>query len=299
MAHPTTVDALTLGDHVCWTFDDHERHLNALARFVQGGLAQHHQVLYLTDTFLPQAFLAALGAYGVDVDGPRRDGQLQVSTSDESYLAYGAVDPEHALRGWSKAIDDAHAQGYTGLRVAADMGWSVHQVSGVERLAWYEAQANRIFSQGRAMVLCCYDRRLFTTAELERLSRAHPGTAQAGAGVKEHWRPLLRMRRAPDALVLSGNADSSNREALAVMLDHLLEDTPAGVDTVTVDVSDLTLTDMDAARLLVCAVNTAPARVHLAGVGDPLADLLTLLDLRPVPLPLDGCSSGDQRRFIA
>ncbi|GAA0382642.1 hypothetical protein GCM10009530_36800 [Microbispora corallina] len=278
MADPTTVDALSLGDHVCWTFDDHERHLEALARFVRAGLAQDQKVLYLTDTFLPAAFLAAVETYGVDADDARRSGRLVVSTADESYLARGAFDPEQALRGWTTAVEEARRQGYAGLRVAADMGWTVRPIPGIDRLAWYEAQANRIFSQGEALALCCYDRRLFTARELERVGMAHPGTAQADAGSGDEWRPLLRMRRTSTGLSLSGEADMTNRDALATVLRHLVEDVPTGNDPVVVDVSGLTFADLGAARALASAVTSSGGRMRLEGSGPFLVDLLAFLD---------------------
>ncbi|GLW07174.1 hypothetical protein Misp01_23040 [Microtetraspora sp. NBRC 13810] len=286
MADPTTVDRLAPGDHVCWTFDDHERHLKALARFVRSGLNRNDQVLYFTDTFLPDAFLAALDAYGVAVAAPQRTGQLQVTIASESYLAGGAFDAERALRGWNKAIDEARGQGYAGLRVAADMGWTVRPVPGVDNLAWYEAQANRIFSGAEAIALCCYDRRLFTAAELDRVGAAHPGTARAGAGSVEEWTPLLRMRRSGPMLTLTGEADLSNREALSTVLAHLLADAGDHEGPVTIDVGGLTFVDIGTARLLAAAVQADPARVRLVGVGSPVADLLAVLDHDPVPLPV-------------
>ncbi len=295
MADPTTVDRLLPGDHVCWTFDDHERHLRALVRFVRTGLAHGDQVLYFTDTFLPPAFLAAAQAYGVEVRQPLSTGQLRVTGADGSYLASGPFEPERALKGWTTAIDQARADGYGGLRVAADMGWTVRPVVDVDRLARYEAQANQIFSGGYAMALCCYDRRLFTHAELERISAAHPGAATAGAGSLEEWAPLLRMRRTPRGLVLNGAADRTNAEALAAVVEplvtevlaadaspapaaghtsHTSDDGDAG-GAVVIDVTGLTFADLATARLLAGAVEAAAGRLRLEG---SLPDVPAALD---------------------
>ncbi|MBB2909665.1 ABC-type transporter Mla MlaB component [Streptosporangium becharense] len=292
MADPKTVDRLVPGDHVCWTFDDHERHLKALVRFVRTGVSQNHQVLYFTDTFLPRAFLVALEAYGVEVAGPQHSGQLQVAIANESHLTSGgAFEAERALEAWSTAIENAREQGYAGLRVAIDMGWIIGPEPGTDqlaRLARYEAQANRVFSEGYAIALCCYDRRLFTAAELERLGAAHPGTARAGAGATEEWEPLLRVRRTGAGLTLAGEADETNRDALAAVLEHLVEDAAAGDGPVTLDVAGLVSADLSAVRLLAGAVRSAPARIRLAGVHPPLTDLLAAFD--PDERSLDGLS---------
>ncbi|NUW30971.1 MEDS domain-containing protein [Nonomuraea sp. SMC257] len=281
MAHPTTVDHLLPGDHVCWTFDDHERHLSALVRFLRGGLERGEQVLYLTDTFLPDAFLAAAQAYGVDVREPERTGQLQVTTAEKSYLAGGAFEAERALDGWRAAIARARGQGYSALRVAADMGWTVRATPGVERLARYEAQANRIFAGGYVMALCCYDRRLFTSAELDRISAAHPATARAGAGAHEEWAPMLRVRRDPEGLKLAGAADRSNSEALASVLHDLVADArllPDGAAPLVVDLAELTFADTAIARLLASAAAAVPGRLVPRGARPALAELLAVID---------------------
>lgn len=281
MAHPTTVDHLLPGDHVCWTFDDHERHLSALIRYLRGGLERGEQVLYFTDTFLPDAFLAAAQAYGLEVREPERTGQLQVTTAEESYLAGGTFDAERALEGWHTAIGEARGQGYSALRVAADMGWTVRATPGVERLAWYEAQVNQIFSDGYAMALCCYDRRLFTSAELDRVGAAHPATARAGAGSHEEWAPMLRIRRTFEGLALTGAADRSNSDALEATLRHVVADAHRiadGAAPLVVDVADLTFADTAIARLLAGAVAAARGRLLLRGVRPTLHEMLSVID---------------------
>ncbi|WP_101785021.1 MEDS domain-containing protein [Nonomuraea indica] len=282
MADPTTVDRLLPGDHVCWTFDDHERHLRALVRFLRKGLEHHQKVLYFTDTFLPPAFLAAAQAYGAEVRQPLHAGQLHVTTAEESFLSGGSFEPERALNGWTAAIDQARTEGYAGLRVAADMGWTVRPLVDMDELTWYEAQANQIFSAGYAMALCCYDRRLFTHAELERISAAHPGAARAGAGSDEEWDPLLRIRRTPDGLSLDGAADRTNHDALAAVLGPLAAEATSGAPVV-IDVAGLAFADVAAARLLAGVVAAGRGRVLLRGPRPALTELLALVDSLHAP----------------
>ncbi|MFG3436788.1 MEDS domain-containing protein [Nonomuraea sp. NPDC047897] len=277
MADPTTVDRLRPGDHVCWTFDDHERHLRALVRFLRKGLEHDQKVLYITDTFLPPAFLAAAQAYGVEVRQPLNDGQLHVTTAEESFLSDGSFEPERALKGWTAAIDQARAEGWSGLRVAADMGWTVRPLVDMGELARYEAQANQIFSAGYAMALCCYDRRLFTHAELERISAAHPGAARAGAGSVEEWEPLLRIRRTPDGVSLDGAADRTNCDALAAVLDPLAAAADDSDTPLVIDVAGLTFADVATARLLAGTVAAGRGRILLRGARPALVELLAVI----------------------
>ncbi|MFD0664045.1 MEDS domain-containing protein [Thermocatellispora tengchongensis] len=159
--------------------------------------------------------------------------------------------------------------------MAVDMGWTARLAPGLDRLVSYEREVNRIFSEGYAMALCCYDRRLFTAAELERLGAAHPGTARGGAGTDEEWTPLLRMRREGGVLTLSGEADATNQDALRVMVEDVVESARDAGGHAVIDVSALTFADLAAVRLLAGAVTAGSAR--LRGAGPWLTDVLALV----------------------
>jgi anti-anti-sigma regulatory factor len=277
VADPTTVDHLLSGDHVCWTFNDDDRRLTAMARFVYAGIRRRDKILYFTDSLAPTALLAGLEARRVDMARPLDTGQLRVTSVNDAHLAGGEFDPDAMLRTWVREIASARDEGWKGLRVVADMSWAVRPLSGVDRLAWYEAQINRLSADGYAIALCQYDRRLFSPEELRRFAAAHPGTA--GASADEHWAPQLRITRTtdPPGLRLAGEADISNRYALATVLDSLIDDLPDSAASLTIDLSELQFADGAAAHLLLRATHPVPTKVQLSGCSPRLAKLLDLV----------------------
>ncbi|HEX2774627.1 MAG TPA: MEDS domain-containing protein, partial [Micromonosporaceae bacterium] len=193
MADGATVDRLRLGDHVCWTFDDDRERSEAMAGYVRAGLRQMQKILCFTDSMPTSTLLGELEARGVAVDAGLRSGQLAVSTSDDTYLTGGRFDPAAMLRRWGCEFAQASHEGYTGVRAVGDMSWGQRPVPGTEHLSSYEAEFNRVLSDGFGMGLCLYDRRLFSDSDLSRVVSAHPGTVGPRAG--RDWVPLLRMVR--------------------------------------------------------------------------------------------------------
>lgn len=256
------VDLLAPGDHVCWIFEQDDEYLPAMARFVAGGLRERQRVVYLTGSVPSEAVVAGLASHTLGVPDAVCSGQLRLDP------AGGRLDPAGMTAAFARDIDQAIADGYTGLRLVADMGWA----RGETYLTGYEERANELFLDGRALAVCLYDRRLFAAAGLHAVSHAHPSTC--GTYVPESWAPMLRARRTgPASVSLSGEADLSNRGALGGVLDVLLAEADGA--PVRLDARDLTFLDAGAAGLLARAAETATDGVVLAGATPAVVQVLT------------------------
>jgi len=281
MMDPTTVDRLISGDHVCWAFDDDTEHLTAVARFVQAGLARHQKVMYLTGAAPPPTFRDALSRVGAAPEAQADNHQVQINLVSD--LPLNLLDTSRLLDHWTHAITEAHVEGYAGLRVATDMSWAAASLPDLYPLVQYEAQASRLFADDYATMVCFYDRRLFSSTSLNCIGSAHPGSSEITAGAPEAWQPLLRMRRTsdPPGLALSGEADLSNRYALAATIAHLPEDVASEAPLV-IDLSDLTFADVGTMRLFVQVAEASATGLRLVGCSPPLLRMLRLLDVRQV-----------------
>jgi hypothetical protein len=267
MAGTGLLDRLELGDHLCLTFDDDDARLTAAAGYVRAGLRADQRILYFGDE--PDRVRAGLGADGAAAVA---SGQLRLATPYDSYLIPGLFDPLATIDGWRTEAAQARADGYRGLRAMGDMSWAARPVPGADRLAWYEANVNRVFAEGAAMAVCLYDRRLFDDLALRRISEAHPGTVTPGAGAAVAAEPLLRIRRTTDpaGVRLDGEADLSNRAAVFAVLTRLAGDAGPSAGPLTVDVSGLRFADAATARLL---IGVAPW-VRVVGCSGALRRLL-------------------------
>ncbi|MEV4349822.1 MEDS domain-containing protein [Actinoplanes sp. NPDC049596] len=266
------LDQLELGDHVCWTVDDDEVRLDAIADVLQTGLRSRQKVCYLGDQ--PAAVLARLSARGVTTRNALATGQLIADTAEGSYLAGGSFEPEATIEQFLAEKARTRQQGYLGLRVVGDMSWAARGVPGSDRLDWYEARINEIFVDGFVTGVCAYDRRLFDLLTLRRLTLAHPGAA----GPLLPFDPASSLRcgrtTGPFGIRLTGEADMSNRLALQSVLEAMLRDLPREGAPAIVDVTGLTFADTAAARIIIQAVADSQGQVQVLGCTPVVARLL-------------------------
>ncbi|GAA3125086.1 hypothetical protein GCM10010466_14920 [Planomonospora alba] len=295
----TAVDRLAPGDHVCWAFRGDDERLTTMLDFVDAGLRAGEKVMCFTDGTAPRTLRSALADRGVDVGTAGALGRVAFHTADDSYLATGRFDAEAMLDGWRGQLVRTRREGYPGLRVIADMAWAARspRVDGTERLAWYEAQAGRIFADGYATVVCMYDQRLFADDRLRGIAAAHPATVSPRTA--DDWRPRLRLARTADpvGLRLTGEADRTCRDALEAVLAGLAEDLPAD-GPVTVDLGGLAFADAGCAAALARAAGALPYGMRVVGASAALRRLLGLVGAgaRGLTVPLGAGGDAPARR---
>jgi hypothetical protein len=277
------VERLQLGDHVCAFIDGRDDGLELIARTVAAGLADGDKVMVFTESLLPAAVFAGLRARGVPVERVGQAGQVRLLAARNAYLPDGWFDPRRMLDSLVEEIDRAVAEGYRGLRLVGDMVWALDETAGVEQLAWYEAQVNRVYMQGRALGLCLYDRRAFGSQLLQEVACAHPAVTGVGAGTGEV--PLLRIRRSSDpyGLRLTGEADLSNRQAVAAALEGLLAEQPDPDEPIVVDVAGLRFADVATVALLAGLALRVPAGVQLTGCHGAVSLVADRLGVARIP----------------
>jgi hypothetical protein len=228
-----------LGEHISFPFDSDAATLSFTAGFVANGIRRHHRVVLITHALAPADLHALLAprvpAFAAAVDA----GQVLVLPATAAQLLGGSFDPDRMVTDFDVLIARTRQDGYAGLWVSADMSWATPDVPGVERLFDFEAASSARLVGGPVAAVCQYDRRLFDAAFVDQACARHPLTPGQA--------PLRFAANAgPGVLVMSGEADLTNREALAAVLDPL-----AGMeDDVTVDAAAVRFADAGAAQLL-------------------------------------------------
>jgi anti-anti-sigma factor len=272
MADAAVLDRLRPGDHVCWTFDDDHSRMDVTAAFVRSGLTAQHKVVCRWDS--PAALLSGLRRHGVDTEAALSTRQLEVDSTESTYLVDGAFSAELSIDGWNRQIAQARLDGYRVMHALGDMSWAARPYPGLDQLPSYEAKANRIFADGFVIGVCLYDRRLFDPLAMRRVTAAHLSTVAPEADCDVL--PLLRILRTHDPIGvrLEGEADLSNRYAMAAMLGPLLEEADPEGAPLTLDLSDLRFADNAATRILARAVIRAGDRVRVVGHTPALGRLL-------------------------
>ena len=142
---------LTPGDHVAWAVDGVHPPAEALVPFFEEGAARRERLILVTDS--EQDALAGLGRRDELVDR----GQLRLQSADQTYQLVLAGDPWGQAALFRDEADRALADGFSGIRVWADMTMLAADPGRRGRLLDYETAAESIFRERPATGLCAVD----------------------------------------------------------------------------------------------------------------------------------------------
>ncbi|MFL5897102.1 MAG: MEDS domain-containing protein [Solirubrobacterales bacterium] len=254
--------------HACWGFDRRQEFLDAALEYLTDGLREGQRIAYVGSEPLAEQRerLEPLGGVGSMID----EGALQLFELRDLYEVGRPVDAGAQLASYAAATDAALADGFTGLRVAAQVTnllaepatWDAH-------LRW-ESVADRFMSVRPLSALCGYQRDLVPERMLGELSAVHPETNAAAAEVPFH------LFASEGEMVLSGEVDHFS----AAVLDRVLGVACDGAEPVDLDLWELGFIDHRGLEVLArhtrrlaaaagCSVrNTPPVVERLCGLLD-------------------------------
>ncbi|WP_199195792.1 MEDS domain-containing protein [Nocardia sp. MDA0666] len=218
------VRGLGLRDHVCWAYTGVAEFRARAAEFLADGLDAGCRVRYTRP-----------GAVGDIADDLRelagwsealRDGSAEAVSLEDLYGADEVLDPAGQVRAHAEATERAVADGFRGLRVAADCTSLVGTATRLAVLARYEHLMDRYMAGHPFSALCGYDRSAVEAGVLAQLACLHPCTDAGAAGFR-----LYAPLSASHTVALAGELDLSTREVLAPTLERF-EVKPEGGDVV-------------------------------------------------------------------
>jgi hypothetical protein len=185
-----SVDGIGHGHHACGVFSSDAERQEVAVDYVSHGLRSGDRLWYVADTPSTGQAVERLRAGGLDVDDALTGGQLAVLIAEEFFVGgarrsgrpagrrraeRSAEWPAERLR---RAIEQALADGYAGLRMAAEMSWAASGTRWARRsvqLAEFERAAGQLVRSHPVACLCSYDRRLFGSDRLGSLVALHTG----------------------------------------------------------------------------------------------------------------------------
>ncbi|MCW2577785.1 MAG: hypothetical protein JWR66_3815 [Modestobacter sp.] len=160
-------------DHLCWVFDDASSFAPVARQFLADGLARGERLLFVGDAEGIDA-LRQPATVLPDVGELVARGVLHVVPVDGAYRT-GQFDADRQLEFYDGATRRAVADGYTGLRVVADVTPLAVDPGGEADLVRWEHLADDFFAHGPGMsAMCAYRRGRVDPAVLAAAAAVHP-----------------------------------------------------------------------------------------------------------------------------
>lgn len=235
----STAGSLGSNGHACWAFDRSQEFTDAALEFLEDGRRMGQRLAFIGNGPVEE-HRERLDDFG-DVGGLIDSGALQLFSLADIYAVEEPVDTDARLATYAAATDRARADGYRGLRVAAEVTGLVADRSEWEAHVRWESIADRYMAERPFAALCGYDRRAVPEKLLGDLAAVHPASNGAASIVP------FRLFTDSGALVLAGEIDMFSAEAL----DRLLGLVVSGDEPVTLNLGELEFIDHHALRALV------------------------------------------------
>src|SRR5688572_15842010 len=176
---------MSWGTHFCMFYDTKEDLLNVLLQYFKAGLENNESCLWVTpEPLSPEETKRAMRQAGLEFERHLAEGQIEIVSYKDLYLAGGHFDTQQVLQGWIDKHDQAIAKGYTGLRCTGNTFWlEKHQW---DSFAKYEAEIDRVLSKLQIIVLCTYSLERCSAVDVLDVVHHHQFTVAKRNGVWEH-----------------------------------------------------------------------------------------------------------------
>lgn len=201
------------GDHLCLFYErDPSEQMPALVPFIQDGLSNDEQFIYIADDQTVEELTERLHESGINVAQESRRGALNLWTRRE-WRQPGKLSSKNKSFQVRQLLEEAARAGFKGSRFAVEMTWALGPDIEPADLEHWEATLNNIFVSGvRGRIACQYNRSRLSPEVLLAAFRTHP-IAVLGDQVSPNW-----FYEAP--LVLGEKSDAARVEWMISVLER-------------------------------------------------------------------------------
>ena len=212
---------LGLHGHACWVYGDEAEFRAGALPFLEDGVELGQRLMYVGPGSVEKLRKDLEGLRGLD--HLLASGGLRIMPLENAYEMGEPVDPVSQLTLYSAATSSALVDGYTGLRVAAEVTSLVLDAELWPTHVQWESVADRYMAKNPLAALCCYDRRALPDEILADLACVHRSSNRSPALAP------FRLYAGREGLCLAGEVDSFAAEDLSRLLAAA---TPPGSDLV-------------------------------------------------------------------
>jgi anti-anti-sigma factor len=246
------VPAAGPADHLCWVYEDGPEFDGAVAQFAAGGLDRGERLL-----LVGERIVESLHTRRDDVDALIARGALETRTLDGAYDSTTEFAPDEQLAFYQAEIRRAHADGFTGLRVVAEVSALADDEHRAALVRWEHVADDFAASGSGFSAMCAYRADLGTEA-LSDVAAVHP-LVHAHDGV-----PPFRVFVDDHRIALAGSIDTFG----AGRLSRVLASSAVRPPTAVLDLGAVDFVDVAACRTLAgWARGLAQRSIRLEVVG--------------------------------
>lgn len=201
---PLSVEGVSprCGDHICGFYRDAAERNALTVPFIGEGLVAGDLCAYFVDEQTAKDFKQRLQAQYSQTAAALASGQLEITSSRQTYLLDNHFSPERMLGLLRAKIAQVPPNSDVICRVCGEMTWALSGLPGVEDLLEYEARVNYLSNEPQ-VAICLYNVGKFGGDIIIQLLKTHPLVIMSGMVIEnpyyippERYLRQLRERRA-------------------------------------------------------------------------------------------------------
>jgi hypothetical protein len=166
--------------HVCAFFTTPDEEYRVMLPFVREGFERGDRSVHFVDQTRRDDHRARLREAGLDVDAAEHSGQLEVRSSQETYLRHGHFDPEAMLARIEETLDVGASEGFPLTRLVGHAEDVLDDAFDAVAFLEYESRLNQVLLRYPDPVICTYDARRMGAGIALDVLRTHPAVIIAG-----------------------------------------------------------------------------------------------------------------------
>ena len=160
--------------HICAFFNDFDEQHRVLRSFIKEGFERGDKAFHIVDPSLWEDHLQRLAQAGIDVEGARGTGQLEMRRWQDAYLRDDCFDQDAMLTLLEEVLQSAAAAGNPLVRFVSRVEPSLVAKAGEDNWLEYETRVNYAVSKYNDPVICTYDLTNFSASLVMDMLRVHP-----------------------------------------------------------------------------------------------------------------------------
>src|SRR5262245_26983330 len=161
-------------DHLCLIYESEEEQLQALLPYIQFGLEQGHECLYIGSADSLESILEAMRSHGIAVDSATGTGAICLVSEADLMVDQAKITSESIVALLRERAKSAPKRGFTGVRAALDMSWILSNAGHIDQVIRCEAKLATSVHNTIASALCQYRRDMLDEDMLKGVLLTHP-----------------------------------------------------------------------------------------------------------------------------
>ena len=194
-------ETLPHAGHVCAFFDSREQKYGTLIPFLQDAIDAGDEVVNIVDAADMDVHVKTLVEGGIPVHAAMSSGQLNIKSSEATYLQSGEQVLPRLLDFLRNTLRRVKAENRY-LRTWGEMDWVGRGLVPIEEVLEYESRVNEFFPDFECTLLCVYDLAHTSPSLMTDILATHPSAILRGRLRKNphyvdpsDYMPLLEARR--------------------------------------------------------------------------------------------------------